>query len=93
MDSGQKNQTESLLLEIISYKNYLETLNPDNITQEDILTFLNTYKDGYSKVTKFLNQLEITTNNSITSIGTLSQSDIDSYISQINVDRVKPFPI
>jgi len=84
MDSGQKNQTESLLLEIISYKNYLETLDPDNITQDDILTFLNTYKDGYLKVTKFLNQLEITTNNSITSIGTLSQWDIDSYISQIN---------
>jgi len=83
-DSAQKNSTRTLLLELITYKEYLESLNIDNINQDDIITFLSTYKEWYTKVTKFLNELETTLNNSITSVWTLSQSDINSYVSQIN---------
>ena len=83
-DSGQKYNSQALLLELITYKKYLESLDKDSITQENIISFLTTYKDGYTKVTKFLNELETTLNNSITSVWVLSQSDINSYVSQVN---------
>lgn len=84
LDIIQKNNTESLLEELIIYKEFFDSLDTQNINQDDILTFLSTYKDGYLKVTELLNELEITINNSITSLGSLSQWDIDSFISQIN---------
>ena len=84
LNTTQKSNTKVLLQELINYNEYLETLETQDISQDDILTFLTTYKDWYSQVTEFLNELEETMNNSITSIGSLSQSEIDAYVSQIN---------
>jgi hypothetical protein len=45
---------------------------------------MSTYRDWYETITKFLNSLDITLNNSISSIWSLSESDIDNYTSSVN---------
>jgi hypothetical protein len=45
---------------------------------------MSTYRDWYDIINKFLNSLDITLNNSISSLWSLSESDIDNYISRVN---------
>jgi hypothetical protein len=45
---------------------------------------MSTYRDWYDTITKFLNSLDITLNNSISSLWSLSESDIDNYTSSVN---------
>ncbi len=83
-DTIQKSQTKKYLLELRQYNIYLATIEPDNVSQENILELMSTYRDWYDIINKFLNSLDITLNNSISSLWSLSESDIDNYISRVN---------
>jgi len=82
----QKNLTESLLVDLINYKNIdllnLKVINTWNI--EDLDTYINKITTWYNKIDILLSELEKTFDNSITSVWSLSSSDILTKKATIN---------
>ena len=83
-DSSQKNKTEDLLKSLISYKETIYSLDTDIIEESSLVWFMDSYYEGYDKIKIFLASLENTLDNSISSVWSLSDSDINSYTSQVN---------
>jgi len=85
-DTTQKLASKDLLSDLINYTNNdLEQFSSKIIDSEDeILNYMGSLIDWYNKTKIFLNSLEKTMNNSVSSQWTLSSSDIASYISSIN---------
>ena len=83
-DIGQKNETETYLRNLILFKDQLEVLNTENVSEQTLLSFMESYRDGYTQVTDFLNALEATLNNSLSSAWNLSEQEISWYVSQVN---------
>ena len=86
-NSGQKRETEDNLRNLISYReNVFKNITLDNVNSWnsliETLWILNNWYN-YSKV--LLSSLEETINNSINSVWSLSQTEIDAYISSINI--------
>lgn len=79
-----KNETKEKLLELIEYKTYLLELELSNITEENIKESIDSFYEWYWKTKTLLDYLERTLENSITSVNSLSQIDIDWFISKIN---------
>ena len=89
-DSSQKSVSEKKLLELINYRKsqvFLDTdieLQSGKITEEkmiEIIDFINTW---YEKSKLILNSLETTLNNSVKSIGSLWDIEINTFIGKIN---------
>ncbi len=84
LDTTQKQETESLLRDLIAYQKIVLQIDTSNITQENLLDFFASYSQWYILSQNFLSSLEVTMRNSIPSVGSLSQSEIDTYVSRIN---------
>ncbi|MDP2091206.1 MAG: biotin/lipoyl-binding protein [Candidatus Gracilibacteria bacterium] len=88
---GAKNITKKLESEtnfnsLLNYKiNQLDKINFDNLDENSIKNNVLIILDGYNKINLLLSSLEETVNNSIISVGNLSQSDINNYINSINI--------
>ncbi|NDK10236.1 HlyD family efflux transporter periplasmic adaptor subunit [Candidatus Gracilibacteria bacterium] len=89
-DSVQKQRSKDILRELIDYRNsstyitYQEKLNSGNVSEGELLEIIDYLNVGYSTSKNLLTNLEITLNNSLVSIGQLSQTQIDAFVSQIN---------
>lgn len=87
-DKVQKGVSESSLRNLITFSNWeFETFVPDNLsdmTDDQILGAVVIGEKGYELVKVLLRNLEITFQNSITSIGSLSVEQIDAYEAQID---------
>jgi multidrug resistance efflux pump len=83
-DTVQKQQTESLLRNLITYQGILSQIDTSSMTQENLLDFFTSYSEWYNLAQKFLSSLEVTMRNSTPSLGALSQNEIDIYTSKIN---------
>lgn len=83
-DSKSKNDAKSKLRELIAYEKQIVDLNKDNISEETLISFMDSYKDWYTMITSLLNLLEKTLNNSITSVWVLSETEVNSYMSKVN---------
>lgn len=83
-DSAQRIESKSLLTDIDIYTKYLDWIDASDVQQDEIISFMLKYQNWYELVQDFLNSLETTLNNSIFSLGSLSQWDIDGYISMVN---------
>lgn len=86
---GAKNNAslvdaENSLRELINYKKDIEGLDISSITEENLVEFMDSYFDWYDKINVLLSYIEDVLNNSISSVWSLSDSDINSYISQVN---------
>lgn len=81
----QKSQTRDLVLDLMQFRdNTLSVMDFSNLTEEKILEIVTSLDNWYVKVDKLLSSLERTINNSVVSVGQLSQSQIDSYWVSIN---------
>jgi len=89
-DSVQKQRSKDILRELIDYRNsstyitYQEKLNSWNVSEGELLEIIDYLNVWYSTSKNLLTNLEITLNNSLVSIGQLSQTQIDAFVSQIN---------
>ena len=85
-DVGQKNTTEMLLRELIAFREWdFQTLyDTDIVTQDDIYTTLDIISLGYDKSKILLNNVETMLNNSLSSVGDFSESDISGYVTTGN---------
>ncbi len=83
-DSNIKNETIVKLKTIIAYKSELALYDIWTITEDNMLESMQWFSDWYFKINDFLDYMEKTLENSIASIWTLSQNDIDWYISKVN---------
>ncbi len=82
-DSWQKADTVKLLLDIISYREEIDTYNLE--TEEDILNLIEVLTTWYDKLKVLLINVEEVLNNSIESSWYLSSTQISTYISSVNV--------
>lgn len=84
-DSIQKIQTENYFNELLSFKtNQLIDYDFDNLSNEELNDVIKTIISWYEKSNNLLNSLEKTLNNSLENLWSLSQSDINNYISSVN---------
>ncbi len=89
-DSVQKGETEQILRGLIEYRssedfNAIDTdLQTWNLSEERIIAIIDTINLWYEQVKSLLNGTEATLNNSIQSIWTLGQTEINAYVSAIN---------
>jgi hypothetical protein len=84
-DASQKDNTKSLLLNLISKRDtVLNNMNFDNLSEDDISNYITIIEWNYTLIEKYLNSLEITINNSIISIWQLNQSQIDAFSATTN---------
>ena len=83
-NSTVKNETKALLEEIIVYKKDLSELKGVVVSEENIIEFMWNFYSWYWKIDDLLGLLEETLVNSVPSVWTLSQSDIDGFISKTN---------
>jgi len=79
-----KNESEQELIKLINYKKEILLLNISNLNEWNMLEFMDSFYLWYSNISSLLNSIELTLNNSIVSVWTLSENDIDSYISKVN---------
>ncbi len=89
-DTAQKTRSEQRLTTLINYRDSsaFQDINTDinsgNISEARIIEILNEFGDGYEQIKNLLNSIEITLNNSIQSVGTLGQAEINAFISTVN---------
>ena len=83
-DSVTKNAAKDKLTELIRYKEDMADYDISNITEENMLESMQGFSDGYFEINTYLDYMEKTLENSITSLWILSQSEIDGYISNVN---------
>ena len=89
-DSVQKNTSERLLQEILNFRSGSDftslqnELQAGNMSEERIIEIIDFISNGYERTQNLLNNLEITLNNSIISVGDLSQADLNGFISTVN---------
>ncbi len=82
-DRWQKQETKNKLLELIAYR---EEMNSYNIeTQDDIDLYVGDLSEWYDKIKELLESIQKTLNNSIESVGSLSSTQIDTYTSSVNL--------
>ena len=84
-DTAQKSQSETLLREIIKYKD-LNTNNFDfnNLKTDDFSNILSELKSWYNKIDNLLSSIEITLDNSIPSSWSLTFTEISTYKTSVN---------
>ena len=84
-NSSQLKEVENLLIDLISYRNST-LLNVNFDFDGDTLfdTNISTISNGYSKINILLSSLDTTFDNSIPSLGALSETDISWYKLSIN---------
>ncbi|MCH2188388.1 biotin/lipoyl-binding protein [Candidatus Gracilibacteria bacterium] len=85
-DTNQKQDTSTLLRELITFRegDFQTTYNSPISTEEDIYGVLAILREGYDISKILLNELEETLNNSLSSAGDFSDSDIAGYITTGN---------
>ena len=89
-DNVQKNRSEQQLKDIISYResqnftNIQDELQQWNISEERIIQIIDYINNGYEDTRTLLNNLEITVNNSIKSVWSLWDLEINNFITTIN---------
>ncbi len=84
-NSWLKTETENLLISLVDIReNKLKNMSFDDLNEEKLLNYFSIIDSNYTLIEKFLSSLEKTINNSIVSVGKLSQSQIDLYISTTN---------
>ncbi|MDD3302891.1 MAG: HlyD family efflux transporter periplasmic adaptor subunit [Candidatus Gracilibacteria bacterium] len=84
-NQGLKSETIQELKTLYTIKeNKLKNLSFDNLSDNDILNYINLIDTTYNQIDTFLTSLEKTLNNSIISVGQLNQTQVDSYITIVN---------
>lgn len=88
-NKSQKRNTEILLQELIDLQNSTtldeyEWVILNELTQEKILELTGFVDETYNKIKVLLNELENTLNNSLRSIWTLGDTEINAFTSEIN---------
>lgn len=84
-DTTLKSNTKQLLNDLNQIKeNEIETMNFDNVSEENIFEYISTIDSAYTLAGNFLNSLQKTLNNSIISLWTLTQPQIDAYLATTN---------
>ena len=83
-DTSTLYNSKTSLSELMIYNNEIKLLNLSTINEENLVKSMNSFYDWYQKISILLEHVEWVLNNSISSIGSLSDSDIESYISKIN---------
>jgi len=84
-NSSQLKASENLLLDLINYRaNTLTSVNFDFEWSSLFDSNISTISDGYSRINTFLKSLDSTFDNSIPSLGSLSEADISWYKGGIN---------
>jgi len=80
-----KSETIQELKTLYTIKeNKLKNLSFDNLSDNDILNYINLIDTTYNQIDTFLTSLEKTLNNSIISVWQLNQTQVDSYITIVN---------
>ncbi|MDD2907241.1 MAG: biotin/lipoyl-binding protein [Candidatus Gracilibacteria bacterium] len=84
-DLGQKIESEQLLSELINYKkNTLDNFQIGELsTNDDYKNKIDVINSSYSKIIKFLNSFDSTIANTVSSFGTLSDTQIAGYKATI----------
>ncbi len=83
-DSAWKITANNKLLELISYENQIKEININSINEENIFEKMNEFYEWYENINSVLFTIEWVLNNSIPSVWSLSESEIDSFISKVN---------
>lgn len=88
-NTTQKNESKLSLLELIAFKESNDYTGVENIfaadfSQEEMLEVIDVIAEGYEYVKVVLNDIEQTLNNSTTSLGSLSESDLAAYVASVN---------
>ncbi|NUJ97789.1 HlyD family efflux transporter periplasmic adaptor subunit [Candidatus Gracilibacteria bacterium] len=84
-DKNQKQTTEDNLRSLIQYRDGIfKKADFSDLSDEKILSLLNILNEGYELEKTYLNSFERTLTNSISSIGILSETEINAYVSTIN---------
>ena len=87
-DNVQRWVSESSLRNTIAFKQgEFKTLvpeNPDDMTDDQLVETISGHQKWYALLKILLENLEVTFQNSIPSIGSLSEADIDAFEAQIN---------
>lgn len=85
-DKNQKINSETLLQNIINYRlDYLEKLEINIETNADFNIYIDEIILAYKKIDELLFTIDKTLNNSISSVWSLSETEISSYKSQVSV--------
>lgn len=80
-----RDEAERDLRDLLTYKNNkLNSINPDSITEENLLVNIALLNDGYELSKKYLNNFEETLNQTITSLWIISEAEVSAYITAIN---------
>ena len=88
--STQKNAARILLTQLIGIEEsdilsqYWEDLKQSTLDEDEFQEVLDNIESIYVDIEVFLNDLEITINNSITSIWSLSQAQLDAFSNSVN---------
>lgn len=83
-DTTSKSKTKTQLLDLIEYRENLQDIDTSTISPENIIETMDDFYSGYDKIKLLLQGMENIMNNSIASVGALSDSDINTYVSKIN---------
>lgn len=83
-DSAWKITANNKLLELISYESQIKEIDINSINEENIFEKMNEFYEWYENINSVLLTIEWVLNNSIPSVGSLSESEIDSFISKVN---------
>jgi len=81
----QRKETEESLRELIRYEREdISNISFENIDDEKLIAYLSTLNQGYEKIKKYLDNFEETFQQSIPSMGTLSEAEISAYNTTVN---------
>lgn len=84
-DVGQRYTTKQLLTDLMTFKDTtLKNLKVENLSDDELISTIETIWKWYDLAKTYLNELEETINNSIPSEGTLWVSDIQWYVVSVN---------
>lgn len=83
-NSSSKTSAENSLLDLIDYKKDLLEIDIYSLSEENLLDTMNNFYEWYEKIDTLLGYMETVLDNSISSVGSLSESEISSYSSTVN---------
>jgi len=80
-----RNQSKIKLWELIKYKEeIIDKISIGDLKEENIVSVMDSFYESYDNINTLLWLIETTINNSISSVWSLSDNDINNYISKIN---------
>jgi len=79
-----KNEAKTALLDLIQTNTKHNNISISIINENNMVDIMDDFTQWYDKIKVLLQKMEIVINSSISSVGSLSEDDLNNYLSKIN---------